>query len=225
VNLSDSTHVLSSPAVPPAVTRRRWISVLDSAERLIIVLFYVQMVVRLVRDAYLLGNPLALLLLPSEGLVIALIVLRKPAQDLTTRWTDWLAAMAATALPTLVVATPRASSQALTLAAAAAAVTGLIVQVHAKVSLGRTIGMVAANRGIRVGGPYQWVRHPMYLGYLISHVAFVTVNWCGWNVCLLSMVTLLQVYRIAAEEKLLRNDPEYRRYEERVPYRFWPGLF
>jgi protein-S-isoprenylcysteine O-methyltransferase Ste14 len=214
----------ANPAVPLRWTLRR-MTVLDGVERLIVLLFYLQMVVRLVRDAYLLHNPMAMLLLPSEGLVIALVVLRRPARELTTRWSDWLAAMAATALPTLVVATAGSRDGRLIAVAGWLAIIGLTVQVHAKLTLGRTMGMVAANRGIRVAGPYQWIRHPMYLGYLISHVAFLSMNWCAWNLSVLSLVTMLQVYRVVAEEKLLGNDPEYRRYQDHVRYRILPGVF
>ena len=37
---------------------------------------------------------------------------------------------------------------------------GLYVQISAKVILGRSFGLIAANRGIKVEGPYRIVRHP-----------------------------------------------------------------
>ena len=45
-----------------------------------------------------------------------------------------------------------------------------------KITLGRSFGVVPANRGVVVGGPYNFVRHPIYTGYLITHVAFLVAN-------------------------------------------------
>ena len=42
-----------------------------------------------------------------------------------------------------------------------------------KITLGRSFGIVPANRGIVDKGPYLLVRHPIYAGYLVSHLAFV----------------------------------------------------
>ena len=50
---------------------------------------------------------------------------------------------------------------------------GLYVQISAKVILGRSFGLIAANRGIKVAGPYRIVRHPIYAGYTIIHVGFL----------------------------------------------------
>ncbi len=37
--------------------------------------------------------------------------------------------------------------------------------VFRKVLLGLSFGVVAANRGVKIGGPYSFIRHPMYAGY------------------------------------------------------------
>ena len=39
-------------------------------------------------------------------------------------------------------------------------------------ALGRSFGVAPANRGIVVRGPYSFVRHPIYTGYLITHTGF-----------------------------------------------------
>ena len=53
---------------------------------------------------------------------------------------------------------------------------GLIVVIVGKMSLGRSFGLMPANRGIVSTGLYRVVRHPIYLGYLITHVGFVAAN-------------------------------------------------
>ena len=45
---------------------------------------------------------------------------------------------------------------------------GLAVVIVGKMTLGRSFGVVPANRGVVVGGPYRLVRHPIYTGYLIT---------------------------------------------------------
>ena len=61
-------------------------------------------------------------------------------------------------------------------------VTGSAVSLAAKAFLGRSFGMVAANRGVKDSGIYRFVRHPMYLGYMpysrnvwISHCYIVGI--------------------------------------------------
>jgi protein-S-isoprenylcysteine O-methyltransferase Ste14 len=84
---------------------------------------------------------------------------------------------------------------------------------------------VAANRGIVVEGPYRIVRHPIYLGYLVTHVGFLLANWNARNVALYVIEYVFQVYRIVAEERLLMEDESYRSYTGRVRYRLIPGIF
>ena len=53
---------------------------------------------------------------------------------------------------------------------------GLCVVIAGKLSLGRSFGLMPANRGIVSTGLYRVVRHPIYLGYLITHVGFLLAN-------------------------------------------------
>ena len=58
---------------------------------------------------------------------------------------------------------------------------GLLLVIAGKLSLGRSFGLMPANRGIVSTGLYRLVRHPIYLGYLITHVAFVPRTPTPWN--------------------------------------------
>ena len=60
---------------------------------------------------------------------------------------------------------------------------GLSVVIAGKVSLGRSFGLMPANRGIVSTGLYRLVRHPIYMGYLITHSGFVAREPDAWNLC------------------------------------------
>ena len=62
---------------------------------------------------------------------------------------------------------------------------GACMVIAAKMTLGRSFGIVPANRGIVATGPYSIIRHPIYAGYLIAHVGFLVAHPTMWNVVIL----------------------------------------
>lgn len=165
-----------------------------------------------------------LLLIPSEGLVVIFLLFRRSTGQISLRWQDWLLALLATLSPMLVQ--PGVGVALLPPALGATLlVMGTIVQVHAKLTLGRSFGCVPAHRGLQLAGPYRFVRHPMYAGYLLGHVAFLLMNPTLWNMGAYAVCYALQIPRLLAEERLLANDGEYRSYQTSVKYRMIPGIF
>jgi len=102
---------------------------------------------------------------------------------------------------------------------------GLLVVIAGKMSLGRSFGLIPANRGIVSTGLYRVVRHPIYLGYLITHIAFIASNPIPWNISLLATTDIALLLRAICEEKTLAQDDEYRAYQSRVRWRVLPGIF
>ena len=102
---------------------------------------------------------------------------------------------------------------------------GLCFTVAGKVALNRRFGAIPANRGVQVRGPYRLVRHPIYLGYLFTHVGFLLTNPTRWNFGIYTIAFSLQILRIFEEEKFLSQDAKYRDYKQAVRYRLLPGLF
>ncbi len=104
-------------------------------------------------------------------------------------------------------------------------VTGLALAIVAKLTIRRSFGVAAANRGVVLARPYRFVRHPMYAGYILVYAGILLNNPLAWNLVIYLFTITLLVARIFAEEKLLANDPAYAAFMGRVHYRLLPGIF
>ena len=99
-------------------------------------------------------------------------------------------------------------------------------QFTSKYFLGRSFGLLPAQRGLVLNGPYRLLRHPIYFGYLISHVGFLLANFSWLNAAVLAVLYAAQVHRIRREEALLAaTSPEYRDYQRRVRWRLLPFIY
>ncbi len=102
---------------------------------------------------------------------------------------------------------------------------GLVLQVAGIVSLNRSFGIVAANRGIKTNGLYRAVRHPLYSSYVLGHAGYIINNPSLQNCFIFVFATLLQVHRIFIEEGFLRKDGAYDEYMKRTRWRLIPFVF
>ncbi|HEX4211052.1 MAG TPA: isoprenylcysteine carboxylmethyltransferase family protein, partial [Candidatus Binataceae bacterium] len=102
---------------------------------------------------------------------------------------------------------------------------GLILTQLSRLYLGRSFGLLPANRGVVSGGPFRLVRHPVYLGWLILTVGFTTANPISSNLLVTLIILPFMFARIEQEEIVLETDPQYRAYRRRTCYRLLPGLF
>ena len=103
-------------------------------------------------------------------------------------------------------------------------VIGIIFTQLARVYLGRSFGLLPANRGIVSTGPFRLMRHPVYVGWFVLTLGLAFI-YPKPSSCLLILATLpFMMWRIMQEEELLRLDPEYRAYCEKVRYRLIPGI-
>jgi protein-S-isoprenylcysteine O-methyltransferase Ste14 len=197
--------------------------VLDVLERAVIVGLFGGLAVRLA-SSFSAGKAGDLLLLISEGLVVVFMLFRRPAREASREPIDWLMAFGATCAPLLVSPTLGRPWLPETVGASLL-VMGTIVQIHAKLALGRSFGCVAAHRGLKTAGPYRFVRHPMYAGYILSHVGFLALNPTWTNLWLYLACDGLQIPRILAEERILARDANYLAYKAEVKYRLFPRIF
>jgi protein-S-isoprenylcysteine O-methyltransferase Ste14 len=167
----------------------------------------------------------SLMLVISETLPLILVALRPPSPTLSEKPFDWFVGLGGSAFPLLVVAGGRLNPLLPLATCFSIIVLGLFVQIAAKVALGRSFGLIAANRGVKSAGPYRFVRHPMYAGYTITHIGIFLSFPSLRNAALYALALAFQLTRIMREERVLRQDPEYCALAARVRYRLVPGIF
>ncbi len=209
----------------PAATARLSLELGEITARMAIVALFTLMAVRIGADFLQTGRITGLLLLASEALVIVLTVFRRP----TTVVDRSLRARVLTTISLIgpLLVGPAAAVTALMPAAATVTLTacGLLVVIGGKLSLGRSFGLVPANRGVVSTGLYRLVRHPIYMGYLITHVGFLAANPRFWNFMTLVGADVALLIRAVCEEETLARDEAYREYQQKVRWRVLPWVF
>ncbi len=91
--------------------------------------------------------------------------------------------------------------------------------------LGKLFGVRPALRGLITRGPYRFVRHPMYLSYLVADIGYNLQEWSSVTLLLVLIGWASLVYRIYAEERVISRHPDWPAYITRVRYRALPGLW
>src|SRR5262245_36151906 len=162
-------------------------------------------------------------LVAQETLLIALFLTRRPSMATSTRPFDWVIAITGTYLPLCL--RPAGIPGPLAWLGEPLQFLGVAAAVLALASLGRSLGVVAANRGIRTPGPYRLVRHPAYGGYLIGYAGYLLCYPTPANGLLLAGTLAALIARAVAEERFLSRDAGYRDYLSATPWRFVPFVY
>jgi protein-S-isoprenylcysteine O-methyltransferase Ste14 len=196
--------------------------VADYAERLFLLALIATFLNAMLQNAF--THPYLLLLAISESLPVLLIIIRKPG-DMLMKPYPFLLAFVGTAAPLLVRPATGGFQILPDMAVGALMALGLAVNIAAKLSLWRSFGLAPANRGVRDGGAYKFVRHPMYLGYFLSQVAFLLSNLSIGNLVKYLVTWGVQILRIREEEKFLLRDSAYQDLAKRVKFRLVPGIY
>ena len=101
---------------------------------------------------------------------------------------------------------------------------GVIFTQLARVYLGRSFGLLPANRGIVSKGPFRLMRHPIYVGWFVLTLGYAFIYPRPRNFVVIVAALLFMMWRIVQEEDLLGLDSEYRTYCEKVRYRLIPWV-
>lgn len=156
----------------------------------------------------------------QETLLVVLFLTRRRSHETSRRPLDWVLGIVGTLLPLFLRPLPDWS--AYWWVGQPIQVVGLAIALFGTISLGRSVGVVASNRGVKTGGAHGVVRHPMYTGYLVGFTGYLIVYPSTYNLAILAMTLVALVGRAIAEERLLQRDPTYREYMQRVRWRFLP---
>ncbi len=226
MNVSDAgavaTHGIGAHAPPRA--RSFAMDPADFGARFTIGVLFLLFCVRLGQNFLQTGRITGLLLLASEFLVVVLTVFRRPAVTVDRRWHSRVIVAASLTGPLLVRPTVDGAvlPDAVTALVSGA---GLLAAIAGKVALGRSFGLLPANRGIVCAGPYRLIRHPIYLGYLMNDAGFLLAHLTLWNLVVLLIGIAAQMVRILYEETMLAHDASYAAYRQRVRWRVLPHVF
>jgi protein-S-isoprenylcysteine O-methyltransferase Ste14 len=197
----------------------------DIAARMTIVALFTFMAVRIGADFAQTGRLTGMLLLVSEALVVVLTVVRRPTETVDRTMRARVLTTLSLLGPVLAVPGPAAAAILAERVTVAICACGFLVVIAGKLSLGRSFALMPANRGIVSTGLYRLVRHPIYLGYLVTHVGFLAANPTVSNVLTLVGADIALLARAVCEEQTLARDSAYRDYQQKVRWRVLPGVF
>jgi protein-S-isoprenylcysteine O-methyltransferase Ste14 len=175
---------------------------------------YVQ--ARRAMDGNLTAVPFAL----EYALILGLVIVRRRPVTTDRRVWDWVFAAGAW-VPLLMQ--PADTSRVQAFAGAALSVVGLCITLASLASLGRSFGIVAANRGLQTRGMYGLVRHPVYFGESLAIFGNLIANPTIANVAIVAIAITCLFPRMVAEERLMGES--YKAYADRVRWRLVPGVF
>jgi protein-S-isoprenylcysteine O-methyltransferase Ste14 len=160
----------------------------------------------------------------QQSLVALAYLVRRPARLVTRRLGDWLLAFAGTFVGVLF--RPEGEHPAWGIwTGIALQLAGVAVAATCILTLGRSFGFAAADRGVVTRGAYTVIRHPMYASYLLLDSGYLLQSLSVRNAAVLVVGTLCNAGRALAEERLLSNNRVYLAYRRRVRRRIIPGVW
>ena len=155
------------------------------------------------------------------ALVVVLFAIRqRTLRGSHTTFVPGLVALAGTFLLSFVAYLPvpvTTSADAL-IASSAFIIVGTLWATWSLAALGRCFGLFPEARGLVAHGPYRLVRHPVYLGELISAIGLLLAKPNVLIVLLFAVFVALQYWRTIYEERALSEvfPTQYPAYAQRV---------
>lgn len=102
---------------------------------------------------------------------------------------------------------------------------GTLISIISILSLNNSFGVRPSLRKLKVSGIYAFVRHPIYMSYILSDIGMIClrnsltvlfISGFGWFFILL---------RIRAEENILQKSMEWDSYKKKVRYKLIPFIY
>lgn len=163
-----------------------------------------------------------LLFFAFETMLVMFFLFRAPPMRITGSYYDWIIAIFGAYITLAFRPADEPNDMAML---QALQMGGILVSFFGLLALNRSFGIVAANRRVKTGGIYRFIRHPIYAGYFVSVPAFFVQNMTSYNAVVLVLFLVSSVLRIMTEEKLFAMDPNYAEYMKSTRWRMLPGIW
>jgi protein-S-isoprenylcysteine O-methyltransferase Ste14 len=169
------------------------------------------------------GLPLFASVLNTVVLIVTMLIRRAPKRVTPNPWYWLLAFVASYWLVFIIFFLQRGNALVANWITNSLAILGLVVMLWARISLGRNIGLVPAQRELVHSGAYAFMRHPVYTAFLLTSTAFVLRAYSPLNVLLMGLGVFWFIpIKSLVEENFLRSDPQYAAYIQKVRARWIP---
>jgi protein-S-isoprenylcysteine O-methyltransferase Ste14 len=169
------------------------------------------------------GLPLFASVLNTVVLIVTMLIRRAPKRVTPNPWYWLLAFVASYWLVFIIFFLQRGNALVPNWITNSLAILGLVVMLWARISLGRNIGLVPAQRELVHSGAYAFMRHPVYTAFLLTSTAFVLRAYSPLNVLLMGLGVFWFIpIKSLVEENFLRADPQYAAYMQKVRARWIP---
>lgn len=163
-------------------------------------------------------------LLAQQVWVVVAYLVRRPARAVSARPVDWALAFGGTFGGVLLRPSGVHYHWGVTIGLWVQ-ILGLAMCVASFLTLGRSFGFAAADRGLVTRGPYAIVRHPVYASYLFVLSGYLLQSISVRNALVILLVTSCNVGRAVVEDRLLATSERYEAYRNRVRWSLLPGIW
>lgn len=159
----------------------------------------------------------------QETLLAVMFLTRREPRKTSTNPFDWIVAIVGSFAPLMI-----RPGGAPWMIGVPLQMIGLGIAIGALLTLRRSFGIVAADRGVKTTGLYAIVRHPMYTGHAMAMLGYLATYPSPQNLVIVVVALVALVLRIDAEEVLLYRSPsyfDYAIYAARVRWRLIPRVY
>lgn len=162
--------------------------------------------------------------LVNEMWVVVAYLIRRPARIVSPHVRDWLFAFGGT-FGGVLFRPNGAHIHVAVVIGANLQIIGLLVCGASFLSLGRSFGFAAADRGLKQRGTYRVVRHPIYASYILLLGGYLLQSLSLANAAVMILVLSCDVGRALREERLLISSANYADYRSKVRWRMVPAIW
>ncbi|MDT8300393.1 MAG: isoprenylcysteine carboxylmethyltransferase family protein [Sedimentisphaerales bacterium] len=156
--------------------------------------------------------------------ITLVFLLRRPSKLTSRNVGDWIAAIGGTFITYLYTSQAKPIYPFIVPTAYLVMIVTAFLSTIGIINLGRSFGLVPANRGIKTDLLYGIVRHPLYLLYTIYDLAVISLAFSLHNCCICILHALFSYLRAKREESILMQDITYQEYASKTRYMFLPGV-